>query len=303
VTVPYLSLFKSAAMIDLYEAHKTFPNLSKQLMCKDLMFTQYDCPQIAITQDIFLQTNLIVYVLSGRRVFIKNKIRRELAEGTCALVKKGAHISEKDEEDGWCVMAFFIPDDFFKCLISDNLTNLPLTNLPGTGTDDVLLLEVNELSKSFFVSMLPYFTQTPSPPENLLELKFKELILSLLSQKQNRQFLAYLHNLYQDKHPTVEEVVQNNYTFNLTVEEYAKLACKSVPTFKREFKRIFNDTPAKWLMKKRINLAIEMLENTNLSISEITFQCGFENQTHFSRVFKEKVGLSPLKFRLSIQTV
>ena len=289
-------------MINLYEAHKNFPNLSKQLVCKDLMFTQYDCPQVTTTQDFFLHTNLIVYVLSGRRVFIKNRKRSELSEGTCALVKKGAHISEIDEHLGWCVMTFFIPDEFFKHLIRDNLTNLPLTNLPEAGNDDVLLLEVNELSKSFFVSMLPYFTQMPPPPENLLELKFKELILSLLSQKQNRPFLAYLNNLYQDKHPTVEEVVQNNYTFNLTLEEYAKLACKSVATFKREFKKIFNDTPAKWLMKKRINLATELLENTNLSIAQITFECGFENQSHFSRIFKEKVGMSPLKFRMNLQT-
>jgi AraC family transcriptional regulator, exoenzyme S synthesis regulatory protein ExsA len=287
--------------LNLYEVLKNFPNLSKQLTCKDLMFTQYDCPQATKTQEFFLQTNLIVYVLSGRRVFVKNRKRWELAEGTCAFVRKGTHIAEMEEGVGWCVMTFFIPDDFFKRLISDNLKNLPLANLPEAGTDHVLRLEVNELSKSFFASMLPYFTQTLPPPENLLELKFKELTLSLLSQKQNRQLLAYLHNLYQDKHPTMEEIVQNNFTFNLTLEDYAKLACKSVPTFKREFKKIFNDSPAKWVMKKRINLAIELLENTKLSISEITLECGFENQTHFSRIFKEKVGTSPLRFRMHPQ--
>lgn len=289
-------------ILNLYEALKNFPNLSKQLLCKDLMFTQYDCPQATKTQGFFLQSNLIVYVLTGRRVFVKNRQRWELAEGTCAFVKKGAHIAEMEEGVGWCVMTFFIPDDFFKRLISDNLKNLPLTNLPHVTSDHVLLLDVNELSKSFFISMLPYFTQVPPPPENLLELKFKELILSLLSQKQNQQFLAYLNKLYNDKHPSIAEIVQNNYTFNLTLEEYAKLACKSVPTFKREFKKIFNDTPAKWVMKKRMALATELLENTRLSISEITFECGFENQTHFSRIFKEKVGMSPLKFRSSLQT-
>jgi AraC-like DNA-binding protein len=266
------------------------------------MFTQYDCPQATKTQGFFLQSNLIVYVLTGRRVFVKNRKRWELSEGTCAFVKKGAHIAEMEEGVGWCVMTFFIPDDFFKRLVGDNLKNLTLANLPEAITDHVLLLNVNELSKSFFISMLPYFTQVPPPPENLLELKFKELILSLLSQKQNQPFLAYLNKLYNDKHPSIQEIVSNNYTFNLTLEEYAKLACKSVPTFKREFKKIFNDTPAKWVMKKRMALASELLENTKLSISEITFECGFENQTHFSRIFKEKVGMSPLKFRLSLQT-
>lgn len=289
-------------VINIYEALKNFPNISRQLMCKDLMFTQYDCPQTTKTQQFYLQTNLILYVLSGRRIFRKNKKSWDMSEGTCAFVKKGTHIAEMEEGVGWCVMAFFIPDDFFKQLIRDNERNLPLGHLPEAGSDHVIPLEVNELSKSFFFSMLPYFTQTPPPPENLVELKFKELILSLFSQKQNLRLLSYLNNLYHDKQPTLEEIVQSNYTVNLTLEDYARLACKSVPTFKREFKRIFNDTPAKWVTKKRISLAIELLENTKLSISEISFECGFENQTHFSRVFKEKVGVPPLKFRMNLHS-
>ena len=151
--------------------------------------------------------------------------------------------------------------------------------------------------------MLPYFTQTPSPPENLIELKFKELILSLLSNKKNEKFLSYLNNLSNDKLPSMEEIMQNNYAFKLTLAEYAKLTCKSIPTFQRDFKKTFKDTPAKWVMKKRIRLATELLENTPLNIGEIAFECGFENQTHFSRIFKEKMGVSPSQFRMDLQTI
>lgn len=224
----------------------------------------------------------------------------DLHEGVCAFIKKGTHISEKDGSDKWCVMAFFMPDHFLKELVLENQKKLPLAHLPEAGADHVLLLEVNELSKSFFQSMLPYFTETPPPPENLLELKFKELILSLLTQNQNKRLLSYLNNLANDKHPSMQEILQNNYKFNLNLTDYAKLACKSVPTFKREFKRIFNDSPAKWVVKKRLALATELLENTTLNIGEICFECGFENQTHFSRIFKEHVGVSPLKFRTNL---
>lgn len=284
------------SMIHLFEDLKTFPGFSKRLDCKDLLFTQYDCPQTERKERFYLECNLIIYVISGKRIFHKNRKTWDLDEGVCAFIKKGTHISEREGEAGWCVMAFFMPDNFLKRLISENLKNLPLTNLPEADLNHVLPLDVNELSKSFFLSMLPYFTQTPPPPENLLELKFKELILSLLSEK-NKRFLAYLNNLCHDKNPSMEDVMQNNYTFNLSLPDYAKLACKSVPTFKREFKKIFKDTPAKWVMKKRLNLASELLENTGLSIGEITYECGFENQTHFSRVFKEKMGVSPLRFR------
>ena len=276
--------------------------MSRRLDCRDLMFTQYDCPQTEKRERFYLETNLIIYVISGKRVFHKNKKTWDLDEGKCVFIKKGTHISEIENGEGWCVMTFFIPDHFLKQLINENHKNLPLTNLPEAGDDYVLPLHVNDICKSFFFSMLSYFSQTPTPPESLLELKFKELVLSLLSEKQNQRFLSYLNNLRNDRYPSVEEVVQNNFMFNLTLAEYANLACMSVPTFQREFKKIFKDSPARWVTKKRLNLAVELLENTNLSIGDITFECGFENQTHFSRIFKERMGVSPLKFRMKLPT-
>jgi AraC family transcriptional regulator, exoenzyme S synthesis regulatory protein ExsA len=289
-------------MVNLFEILKNFPDLSRQLHCKDLMFTQYDCPQAESKERFYLECNLIAYVISGRRVFHKNKTAWDLKEGVCVFIKKGTHIAEKVDNDGWCVMAFFIPDAFLKQLINENRKSLPLVNLPEAGADHVLPLVVNDLSKSFFISMLPYFLQTPPPPEHLLELKFKELVLSLLCNKTNERFLSYLNNLANDNYPSVEEVMQNNYTFNLTLAEYARLAYKSIPTFQREFKKIFKDTPAKWVAKKRLNMAEELLKNTSLNIGEITYECGFENQTHFSRIFKQKNGVSPLQFRTNLQT-
>ena len=290
-------------MINLYQALKSYPGFSRQLVCKGILFTNYDCPQTSDKEKFYIECSYIAYVISGERIFHKNSKSWELKEGTCVFVKKGAHISEKPPQKGWCVMVFFVPDNFLKQLVNDNRNSLSLINLPAADDDIVLLLDVNELSKAFFFSMLPYFTQIPPPPENLLELKFKELVLSLLSNKKNNHFLSYLSNLYNETNPSLAEVMQNNFAFNLTLEEYAKLACKSVPTFKREFKKNFNDTPARWVLRKKLTLATELLENTSLTVGEICYECGFENQTHFSRVFKEKMGASPLRFRINFQTV
>lgn len=284
-------------MINLYQALNNFPGLSRKLNCRDMLFTQYECPQMDGSEWFYLECNIIVYVISGRRIFHKDNKTWDVKEGVCVFVKKGTHISERKDGEEWCVMAFLMPDNFLKQLVTENARNLPLANLPEADIDHVLPLDVNEFSKSFFYSMLPYFNQSPPVPENLLELKFKELVLSLLLNKENTRFLSHLNNLSHDKNPSIEDIMHSNFTANLSLSEYASLSCKSVPTFKREFKKIFNETPARWVMKKRINLAKELLENTSLSIGEVTFQCGFENQTHFSRIFKERVGTSPLQFR------
>jgi AraC family transcriptional regulator, exoenzyme S synthesis regulatory protein ExsA len=289
-------------MLNLYQNLKNFPSFSKQLTCRDLLFTNYDCPQTERKESFFIECSFITYVISGRRVFHNNQQSWDLKEGVCAFVKRGAHFVEKEKEDGWCVMVFFMPDLFLKQLVRENRNSLPLSRLPEAGNDHVMLLDVNAISTSFFQSMLPYFTQSPPPPENLLELKFKELVLSLLSNHQNDRFLSYLNNLSQDNNPTLEEIMQDNFSYKLTLAEYAKLSCKSIPTFKREFKKVFKDSPGRWVMKKRLKMAAEMLENTSLPISEITYECGFENQTHFSRTFKSKYGLSPSQYRTERQT-
>src|SRR5215211_7842829 len=166
-------------IVNLYQALKNFPVLSKQLHCRDMLFTNYDCPQAVKKQRFFVECNYIAYVISGKRVFHNRYQSWELKEGVCVFVKKGTHIAEMEEGEGWCVMVFFIPDHFLKQLLTENNNSLSKATVAEGCLDHVLNLHVNDLSQSFFASMLPYFTQTPSPSEILLELKFKELVLSL----------------------------------------------------------------------------------------------------------------------------
>jgi hypothetical protein len=97
----------SAAMVNLYEILKNYPSLSKQLTCRDLLFTNYECPQAERKERFFIECNYIAYVISGKRIFHKNTQTWELKEGVCAFVKSGTHIAEKQESDEWCVMVFF----------------------------------------------------------------------------------------------------------------------------------------------------------------------------------------------------
>ncbi len=92
--------------------------------------------------------------------------------------------------------------------------------------------------------------------------------------------------------------------YNLTLEEYAKLCGRSLASFKRDFEKIYQTTPGKWLKEKRLAHAKFLLETTDLNISEIVMEAGFENTSHFARIFKNQYGHPPLKFRkLSLETV
>ncbi|MHA4739958.1 helix-turn-helix domain-containing protein [Dyadobacter sp. MSC1_007] len=96
---------------------------------------------------------------------------------------------------------------------------------------------------------------------------------------------------------SLRDVMENNYLHNMSLKEYARIANRSLATFKREFKTLFDTTPGKWLIAKRLDYALLMLYKTRKNINEITFESGFENTSHFSRVFKERFGTSPLNYR------
>ena len=283
-------------MLNLYQSLKSFPPFSRQLICKGMLFTNYDCPQQENKMPFFIEQSFIVFVLSGKRIYHWQQQSWTLSQGTCALIKRGCIIAERPAGEAWCVMAFFVPDEFLLLLMNEN--KVLFSNSPGAAADEpVIMLQVSAISQSCFFSMLPYFTQSPPPPENLIELKFKELVLSLLVNTENAALQSYLRSLKAYGPSTIRQVMDAHFSFRLKIADYAKLSCKSVSTFKREFRRQYNESPARWLVKKRVELAKDRLLNTSLPVSDISMECGFENPNHFSRVFKEKTGASPLQFR------
>jgi len=93
--------------------------------------------------------------------------------------------------------------------------------------------------------------------------------------------------------------MEEQYIYNLKVEEFARLCGRSVSTFKREFKKLYNTTPGKWLLKKRLDLASNLMLNTDFTIQQICYDCGFESDSHFVRSFKNQFGNTPKQWRNS----
>ncbi|MBQ4398783.1 MAG: helix-turn-helix transcriptional regulator [Bacteroidales bacterium] len=59
------------------------------------------------------------------------------------------------------------------------------------------------------------------------------------------------------------------------------------------FQAIYGESPARWIREQRLRKAHEMLQSTSLSVTDIAYSLGFENPTHFSRIFKQSYGISP----------
>lgn len=80
---------------------------------------------------------------------------------------------------------------------------------------------------------------------------------------------------------------------------YAELALKcniSEVYFRRIFTKHYNMTLKQFLIDIRINKSKQLLSEGALKINAIAVKCGFSNQYHFCRVFKEKTGLTPTEY-------
>lgn len=91
----------------------------------------------------------------------------------------------------------------------------------------------------------------------------------------------------------VHRVVEEHFTSPASVEDLAYLSGRSLSSFKRDFRAIYHDTPAHWIREHRLNKAREMLESTKMTVADICYSLGFENPTHFSRIFKDRFGVAP----------
>ena len=272
------------------------PVAFKQLAAKDALLLYYRCPQVDKHIQLFSHYNEIMFTLDGSRTMHHNGKSWSLKKHSCLLTRKTAYLQELPELVGWEVLAFYFKDSFFRQVINEYRQYLPLKNLPDQPRDMLIEIHVNETTRAFFYSILPYFQQAVAPAEGLLELKFKELLFNIFLDPANAAVLAYANGLMHIEKTPLWEIMEANYMFNLTIAQFARMADRSVSSFKKEFTEYYGTSPGKWLTQKRLEYARTMLESTGKNVTEVAFNSGFENLSHFSRVFKQKYGKSPLQY-------
>lgn len=85
------------------------------------------------------------------------------------------------------------------------------------------------------------------------------------------------------------------------VDDMASFAAVSRSGLNRKLKSIVGLTPADFLREARIKHACQMLRNSDLSVSDIAYECGFTDPRYFSRIFRQSKGVSPSEYRVKIQ--
>lgn len=96
--------------------------------------------------------------------------------------------------------------------------------------------------------------------------------------------------------PAVKHIEEFYRDPSLSVSELARLCCISEVYLRRKFSEYYGMSPKQFILDIRLNRAKQLLSESTLKIGEIATQCGFSNQYHFCRIFKEKLGMAPTEY-------
>jgi AraC-like DNA-binding protein len=94
--------------------------------------------------------------------------------------------------------------------------------------------------------------------------------------------------------------VEDRYRTSLEVSELARIACLSESQFRKRFVKLFKISPSKFINRIRVQTAAKLLLSSDAPIAEIALQCGFCDQSYFTRQFSHFFGLPPKRYRDSL---
>jgi len=97
--------------------------------------------------------------------------------------------------------------------------------------------------------------------------------------------------------------VKNNFQEDIPLTEIADMVSMTVPSFCRYFKKITKKTFVQFVNERRLVHASKLLTEQTMSISEVCFECGFNNFSHFNKSFKAFTGQNPSEYRKQLKTI
>jgi AraC-like DNA-binding protein len=157
------------------------------------------------------------------------------------------------------------------------------------------------LIQKYIEGLLFYFENPALINEDILILKLKEIILLLLQTQSAEAIQVILSQLFSSATYTFKQIIEAHLYSQLTIEELAQQNNLSVSSFKREFAALYHDTPANYIKTKKLEKAAELLLVSDERITDIAFDCGFNDLANFTKSFTDKYSITPTNYRLKAQ--
>jgi AraC-like DNA-binding protein len=212
-------------------------------------------------------------------------------------ISSGKHIQNSNLESNCQVVIVTFYPDILKRIYDRELPSL--LQKPANMVSNQSSEKINNdfLIQKYVEGLLFYFENPSLINEDILILKLKEIML-LLAQSQNANAVQLiLSQLFSPTTYSFKQIIEANLFSQLTIEQLAEKSNLSISSFKREFAKLYEDTPANYIRNKKLEKAAELLLISDERITDIAFDCGFNDLATFTKNFSDKYHISPSAYR------
>lgn len=231
----------------------------------------------------------INYITNGCGVMETREGCFDIEPGSLLLIFPGIwHRYRPHSETGWTEHYIGFRGNFTKSMYTHPLLS-PQKPVLKIGFQESVLAEFNEIF-NLIAEEKPGFQQVCAG-------KVVHLLAKILSTIRNSEFAG------KEVEQTIRRAcltMRDHLDGKLNVEDLANEMNIGYSYFRQMFRKYTGISPAQYHLNLRIQKAKEMLISGNKSIKEIAFELGFESNQYFSRIFAEKCGTSPVKFRKKV---
>ncbi len=144
--------------------------------------------------------------------------------------------------------------------------------------------------------MMAQYTERTTGWQDAASALFRLLCVQLSREYRTQEAVDGMDNAYLKLAGAVA-YMENHYCTAIGTEQLAAIAGYSERQFLRLFKTVFGTTPNQYIVGLRMKKAQQLLKDTELSIGEIAWRCGYDDHNYFSRLFKKQVGVTPRAYQ------
>lgn len=272
-----------------------------QHMIDHVSIIRYNSDVVSINSRIKLRQNLFSFLLEGQKSVQYAEAKIKINPGQFLLLSSGnCLMSEKiaSPNGSYRSILFF----FDNKLLTDFFIRHPQVLQASTkkNTEEPFLVFEKDAFLINFIESLGFILLSSQPlSAEMQRVKLEELLI-YLSEHYPDEIQRLRNSKYDaDDDLLVRQAVTANIYNPVTVEELAFLCHMSLSTFKRRFAKVYDSSPNKWLLEKRMQKAAQLLKQGECKASDIYFELGYENLSSFIQSFKQVHGITPKQYQLS----
>ena len=244
------------------------------------------------------------YVLSGTKYIYHNDRSYPIGEGSIFVLDAGFHYEENiiAENGRFEQITFFISPQTLQQVIFGLNINYGLSFSSRHACTSCISRNFASCKaptplRNFFVGIDLSLCNSGLLHNDVGQrIKLNELIYLVLSDEDGCIKRKVLRSSDADSGHFVNIIYENIFN-DISIEHLAELTNRSLTSFKKEFKRLFNAPPHRWIIEQRLDRAKIMLASTSRTVSEIGLECAFTNISHFIKLFKHRYNDTPASFR------